>query len=286
MSRHSYRLKFQHSGTDAAQRDELSLLRLLEDLNLAEWDDFLSDLILDDPSSYDVLGLPKGERILPYSVTYLNRLGRTPRRLISKAIERIIGNGISSQSDPRIEGALFIASTILEEPLLSYLVNLIQQDRVSDALKTAIASVLSSHPESPPPTFWANIDLTRYPFLAPMCIAAVGPTSPDVALRMLGRLKLTAESLYALEYPLRVTLRALFKRRTRAKDFSQLWARSAPETKGLLRTVSGLSEFDLFRHEISRVIEMPEQEVLYLKGIYDSKRLDEELNVLAEGAPR
>jgi len=91
----------------------------------------------------------------------------------------------------------------------------------------------------------------------------------------------TTENLYTLEYPLRLALRALFKRHTGVRDFSEVWTGSTPETRLLLRTVSAFAEFDLFRHEINRVVEMPEDSVRYIRTIHESKRLAEEVGELA-----
>lgn len=283
MSSHRYLGKFDLWAAAGQKRDESSLLRLLEDLNLPELEDFLRDIILNDPSPYSILGVPKGEELLPYSITYLTRLGRTPRQSVSRALERLISSGISTENDSLTSGVLLIASSILEEPLLSFLVNLIHNEQVRDDIRVEIASALSSHPEAVPPTFWTRIDLIRYPRLAPMCIASIGSISPDVALKMLDKVIVTKENTHKFEYPLRLTLRSLLRKRSGIREFSRVWARSSPSTRRLLQTVSAFSEFDLFRHGITRITGLSERDLSYLSLIVDGDNIEDDVRAMTEG---
>jgi hypothetical protein len=260
MTNHSYRSKLRKwYSADDAKKDESLLLRLLEDLNVSEWQDLLSDIFLDSPSAYEVFWLPKGERILPYSIAYLNRLGRSARKSISRTLERLIGLGISTEEDRLTDGGLLVAASILEEPLLSYLLNLVQQEQLREDIRTGVASVLSSHCAAVPVSFWTNIDMERYPALAPMCIAALGPVIPSAALHVLSRLQLDPENP-SLEYPLRLTLRSLFKQEDAMQKLSQFWMTSSREVKLLLQSVFEFAEFSPFSEDIYEIMGTPEEE--------------------------
>lgn len=211
MSKRKYLGK--HEAICPERANEDAFLDYLRKLDNEEWKELIEDLISEN-SGPDLIAVGRAEGMLlaSYASTF-DKLELPYRRLIGRVLDGIVNQHLShppSERNNQIIERSFKLSSLLRGGLSNnLLVHIIHNKELPARLRSRAASTLATYDIPMPESFWRELDVEKFPFLAPAIINAMGKSNPLSALETFLRVPAFPGNLVPFEYPSRLALRRI-----------------------------------------------------------------------------
>ncbi len=244
--------KYLHSGAAEPGSGEVLFLGWLENLNEADWEDLLGDLLQNRPEALEVVSPPRGDDPLAYAAVLFDRVGGTSRNLLRRAMDRLLQRLSTSRSadEPSLLQALAFSGLISDSVTPATLMSCAVNRSLSAEARFRAAAALAAREGAAPVTFWQQIELDHFPELSPAVVTGLTAVAPQLALSRLLELAAPPPRADRLEYPLRLLLRNL-RRTQRGFEHLRTTLDQAPNwLAALLREVLDFAEFGELRAEL------------------------------------
>lgn len=236
------------------ENDHVSFLASFEELNEVDWHTLAEDVLRQSPAAYDVFRPSHGHGLLEVAATYARQLSLRMRQRWAGGVEALIATNKRKADQEKaqklLSHALYFAGVLQDAFSRAVLFDLIRDANFSDEIRLKAARALANQGETVPVGYWVELDLTGFPAMAPAFLSALAPRQPVLALERLRQLSMRPTDSSILEYPLRITLRALLNR-SHGEEYLVRLLKGAPDwLTELLWEILDLAEFEFARDSI------------------------------------
>jgi hypothetical protein len=202
-----YIANYHAAGAHLPESGERAILRFFDSLNLADWQDFLTDIGKRSFDAFDVIRPPSSDFLIARARSLFSRLSPLARDLAARALGRLLGRfarGLE-RDDSAVIDLLLIAVSF--EETAEALKSLVTDPDVSRLVRVEAARVIANFSE--PESFWFYLNYQEIPELAPSMVAALRTRAPLRGLQILVSMPEQPCPTERLEYPVKSAIEQL-----------------------------------------------------------------------------